>query len=121
MRKIEQWMLDTIKAQKAYFDKNSFASFFLDVTKDNTRVTTGKREDGKIVTTVYLHGNLIAQSDAATGWRFKMCGWNTPTTRSRISCIAIAAGGYGVNNRSGIPYSGRKEVPEDDWFTAEPR
>lgn len=116
MRKIDQWMIDTIKLQQEYFDKNSFASHRLEKSNANTRVTTGKRFDGKIVTTVYLHDNMIAQGDAETGWGFKMCGWPTPTTKARINAIAKTFGRDGVYTKNGKHYSGQIEVNDYDWF-----
>ena len=52
----------------------------------NTEVVTRTREDGQRVTSVYLHGNLIAQN-GVTGWGFSLRGWNTPTTRSRVNAL----------------------------------
>jgi hypothetical protein len=53
----------------------------------NTELVVYKRSDGAIISTVYLHGNMIAQNGADGTWGFKLCGWNTPTTRSRINSI----------------------------------
>jgi hypothetical protein len=55
-------------------------------TLANTHIETRLREDGAWITSVYLHGNLIAQN-GVTGWGFKLCGWDTPTTRSRLNRI----------------------------------
>lgn len=113
MRKIEQEMLQAINglqelAAKPFSDRLEWA-------KDNTRVTCAKREDGVIVPSVYLHGNLIAQK-GALGWGFNMCGWATPTTKSRINAIANAFGHAGVHTKKGKHYSGEKEVGAYDWF-----
>lgn len=89
MRKIEQWMLDTIRNQRGdSFDGYTLKNVNFEACNDNTRVTTRTREDGKLITSVYLYGNLIAQLSQGENWGFKMCGWNTPTTRSRINALA---------------------------------
>ena len=114
MRKIEQWMIDTINAQRDV-DKNKLFGDGLTNTKDNTMICTRKRHDGTIVTTVYLHGNLIA-SNSGEGWGFKMCGYPTSTTKSRINAIAHAFGREGVKTKAGKHYSGETEVNIQDWF-----
>lgn len=40
-------------------------------------------------TAVYLHGHLIWQRDAKGAERFSLCGWNTPTTRSRLRALGV--------------------------------
>ena len=35
---------------------------------------------------LYLHGNKIAKYEDGHYW-FNLCGWNTPTTRSRINAL----------------------------------
>lgn len=69
MRKIEQWLLQVIKTTRdnAHLLKEQIN------TKDNTTVITRIREDGAVVTTIYLHGKMIAQC-GALGWGFKMAG-----------------------------------------------
>lgn len=117
MRKIEQQMVEAIKTQR----NNATGKPVGDIQtwiQDNTQVRTSIREDGAIATSVYLHGNLIAQKSGALSdnWGFKMCGWNTPTTRSRINAIAGAFGHSGVCQRNGKPYSAGKEINSLDWF-----
>lgn len=111
MRKIEQWMLEVIKTSRdnAHLLKEQIN------TKDNTTVITRIREDGTAVTTVFLHGNIIAQC-GALGWGFTMAGWGTPTTKSRINTIANMVGHPGVYTRKGKHYSGDKQVNAYDWF-----
>ena len=58
---------------------------------------------------------MIAQGDAFD-WGFKMCGFPTLTTKSRINAIAKAFGRAGVNTKNGKHYSGNKEVNAVDWF-----
>ena len=116
MRKIEQWMIEEIRNQRAKaFDGYRLHSVNFSKEKDNTEVTTRTREDNALVTSVYLHGNLIAQYSTGE-WGFKMCGWNTPTTRSRINVIAGEFGQPGVCQRKGKLYSAGKEINSLDWF-----
>ena len=113
MRKIESDMITVIKNQRdavALREESRISN-----TLGNTQVTTGLREDGKIVTSVYLYGYLIAQGDAFT-WSFKMCGFPTRTTKSRINALAFAFGRDGVKTKAGKHYSGKTEVNDYDWF-----
>lgn len=111
MRKIEQWMLEVIKTSR----DNAHLMHEQTYNKDNTTVLTRTREDGAVVTTIYLHGNMIAQC-SNSGWGFKMAGWPTPTTKSRINTIANMVGHPGVFTRKGKHYSGSKQVNAYDWF-----
>ena len=70
MRKIEQWMVDTIKAGKP-------GSY----TKDNTQVII-EPNDVKVL----LHGNLIYHQHG-THTTISMCGWGSVTTRSRLTAL----------------------------------
>lgn len=73
MRKIEQAMCAAIKARKNW-------------RQNNTEVVVS---DGGSKVAVYLHGNKIYM-ESAEGWAwFSLCGWNTPTTRSRLSALGI--------------------------------
>ena len=81
----------------------------------NTEIVTGLREDDTVITTVYLHGNIIAQGDAFS-WGFKLAGWPSPTTKSRINALAIHFGRHGVSTKAGKHYSGGREVNAFDWF-----
>lgn len=64
---------------------------------------------------VQLHGNTIAAHDGM-GWTFNLCGWNTPTTRSRINAIASAHGVPGVFTKAGKPLRAGVAVPDNGWF-----
>ena len=114
MRKIEQEMLKAINSQQNA-DKAFLFGEGLTTTFNNTMVCTRLRYDRKIVTTVYLHGNLIA-SNSDEGWEFKMCGWATVTTKSRINAIASEFGRNGVYTKNGRHFSGEAEVNKYDWF-----
>ena len=114
MRKIEQWMLNTIQSQRLA-DSNKLKYEGLTNTQGNTMVCTRIRSDYVAVTTVYLHGNMIAQY-SGDAWGFKMAGWATPTTKSRINALAQAFGRDGVYTNKGKHYSGDKEVNAYGWF-----
>lgn len=117
MRKIEEQMIAAIKAGKNWY-------------KDNTQVSVAAREDGATITSVYLHGNLIAQTgvDGGHHWGFCFCGWNTPTTRSRINAIikGCIVPYVWVSTMKGQPLLswrrfggllyGYKVIPNNGWF-----
>lgn len=64
---------------------------------------------------VYLHGHNIAHMQNGL-WLFNLCGWNTPTTRSRINAIARDSGAHGVCTRKGVAYSNGRAVSDNEWF-----
>ena len=114
MRKIEQWMCNTIQSQRLA-DSNKLKYEGLTNTQGNTMVCTRIRSDYVAVTTVYLHGNMIAQN-GVMGWGFKMAGRPTNTTKSRINALAKFFGREGVHTKAGKHYSDDKEVDAHDWF-----
>lgn len=81
----------------------------------NTRITVQRREDGFTVTSVYLHGHLVAQC-GRTGWAFCFRGYLTNTTRDRINAVRGAVGLPLVGFVKGVPTVEGKAVPSDDWF-----
>lgn len=107
-------MCNTIQSQRLA-DSNKLKYGGLTNTQGNTMVCTRIRSDYVAVTTVYLHGNMIAQY-SGDAWGFKMAGWATPTTKSRINAIAESFGREGVYTKAGKHYSGDKEVNAHDWF-----
>ena len=114
MRKIEQWMIDTVTSQRlASSDK--LMNDGLTAIKDNTMVCTRLRYDRVAVTTVYLHGNMIAQLSNGE-WGFKLAGWNTPTTKSRINALAKHWNRTGVHQKNKLLFSGDKQINVHDWF-----
>ena len=113
MRKIEIEIINTIRDQRDAVALREASR--MEKTLANTRIVTRLRGDDKVITTVYLHDNVIAQGDAFA-WGFKMCGWPTPTTKSRINAIANAFGRAGVSTKNGKHYSGNKEVDAYNWF-----
>lgn len=110
MRKIEFDMLRAIKSEA-------------DRTLGNTRISC-ERDSGQVW--VYLHGHCIAHLGTDDKWQFNLCGWNTPTTRSRINAIAREFGRPTVVTVRGTPYVSRyvpagngierTEVPTNGWF-----
>lgn len=101
MRKIEKEMIAAIRAGA-------------DRKLGNTEV----RNEGGF-SSVYLHGSLIAREMADKSWKFNLCGWNTPTTRSRLNALAREFGRPGVYNTAGKPYLDDREctpVPLTLWF-----
>ena len=74
MRLIEQQMIDAIKQGK-------------DWRKDNTKVVQFYNDkDYPVVTSVFLHGNKIAEIDASTVEIYDG-GWRSVTTKSRLNAL----------------------------------
>ena len=74
MRLIERQMIDAIKQGK-------------DWSKDNTKVVQFYNDkDYPVVTSVFLHGNKIAEIDATTVEIYDG-GWQSNTTKSRLNAI----------------------------------
>ena len=113
MRKIELEMLETIRNQRDAVALREASR--LSKTLGNTEIVTGLRQDDTVITTVYLHGNIIAQGDAFS-WGFNLAGWPTAITRSRINALASHFNRPGVYTKAGKHYSGDKEVNVFDWF-----
>ncbi len=110
MRKVEQQMITAINAAPAYgcSVKNM----------GNTSVQTD--HFGGIH--VYLHGNCIAIRHRGEGWQITLSGWNTATTRSRLTAIGHSfspAYIYGVGTRKGqaeIRYASHvRPIPDNEW------
>lgn len=80
----------------------------------NAGNTTYSPADG----TVRLHGNLIARGLHIGAPQFSLAGWNTPTTRGRISAVAQAVGrAITVHNVKGVAHAnGVPIVDEICWF-----
>lgn len=72
MREIEKQMNAAISARRNF-------------KRGNTEVEVS---NGSIF--IYLHGNCICQVAPGGGRRFKSCGWDTPTTRSRLNALGCA-------------------------------
>ena len=89
--------------------------------KDNTRVDYDAAEN---VVNVYLHGNLIAKIKPLHV-HITLAGWNTATTRSRLTaiCRAFVPGCFGVSTKQGqarIRYADGRDVKITDngWYLA---
>ena len=113
MRKIETEMLETIRNQRDSVALREASR--LSKTLGNTRIVTGLRQDYAVITTVYLHENIIAQGDAFS-WGFNLAGWPSQTTKSRINALATHFNRPGVYTKAGKHYSGDKEINTLDWF-----
>ena len=87
MRKIEQQMIDAIKGNKNW-------------SSGNTQVVTNLD-----LSSVYLHGNLIAQIDNLTVTIFDG-GWQSKTTKSRLNvlCEEFCIAGEGVFQKDFLWY-----------------
>jgi hypothetical protein len=110
----------------------------------NTIVEPERRQDGKPLARVLLHGNHIATigyTDAEVPYNVSvcLCGWNTPTTRSRLSAIIQALAtpydkitngeqfrarypsGLGVSSRGGVirihDACGETAITETGWHS----
>lgn len=123
MRKIEKEMLEAIRLRNTWHGKN-------------TAVTPDTRQDGKLLAIVTLHGNHIAtigyEEDGTVLYYGKrvvslsisLAGWNTATTRSRLSAIirefAENGGhGLGVSTRKGDVWlsdaAGKRWITDAQW------
>lgn len=78
MRKIEEMMLNSIRNGKSFNLGNTSVVF-----RDNNDFF------------VTLHGNVIFVKNEK-GTVFSLCGWNTPTTKSRLRAL-----GVGVKSKNG--------------------
>lgn len=108
MRKIERAMVAAIKAGKNRKDGNTeVVHFAYEGVPDGCHV--------------YLHGHRIAERHNNT-WRFSLAGWNTPTTRSRLSALVreFRPGTQGIRTCLGQAYycTGQGDQPIDngEWF-----
>ena len=112
MRKIEQQMLAAIKSGKNWKSRNT------EVRHDP--VIGGAEPE------VYLHGHLIAKRYGIhrPRWEITLAGWNTATTRSRLSAIVrefsrVGTQGLGVSTNKGQPYlhdvRGKVTVDSTGW------
>lgn len=122
MRKIEQNMITAIRNLKPFNSGNTTVS-----------VTSDPRDVKGHEINVYLHGNHIARlwysnvAGGARNMRVSLAGWNTQTTRSRISAlIGVFArigrwpDGTGVSTRKGQAYihdaNGKRPIDDNGWY-----
>ncbi len=102
MRKIETQLLAAIRTGASFKGSN----------------TTYDPSSGS----VRLHGNLIAKRDDRGIWGFTLAGWNTPTTRSRVSALLreLRPNSRGVGTKKGqaLYYNGADTLPvaDGEWF-----
>tara|TARA_R110002096_G_scaffold428367_1_gene639952 strand:+ start:452 stop:799 length:348 start_codon:yes stop_codon:yes gene_type:complete len=89
------------------------------------------RGGNTVVTTegVWLHGNQIIRSIDSGSWaeanqvQFTLCGWDTPTTRARISAILeLLEGNMTLKKIKGQTYlidgmdKTKMPIADDDWY-----
>lgn len=101
MRKIERQMLIALQTRK-------------DWSGDNTRVEVTYFAHGERIidrASVYLHDNLIAKvtPDDVT---ICDCGWQTPTTKSRLNIILHELCGAGIYQKAHKWYGCPSDGPE---------
>ena len=88
MRKCEEHIVDAIKNGHNYHDHNNMVHHY-----------KGKYR-------VYLFGNLIATGETGEmPIRFSFCGYNTPTTRSRLRALGcmldrVGIGKYAISGKT---------------------
>jgi hypothetical protein len=114
MRKIEEAMIEAVKARQPW-------------KQANTQVTVASALDHDLIR-VYLHGNLICELHVYPSWflvRFDHCEWLTNTTKSRINALAEHLGFPRIRQIDGKwywqnhPCGGLKSRPFDhrkDWM-----
>ena len=77
----------------------------------NTRVRVETDVDGIIWRKVYLHGNCIYKRSFSVE-SFNLCGWDTPTTRSRLHALGI-----NVSDKKRVPYWCGERIATNRWYT----
>lgn len=104
MRKIEKAML--MKKEIYFLDRPFMAKW----ENGNTKVIGVEVFESKdYLVSVFLHDNLIYEERRkGTGekeTRFSLCGWNTPTTRSRLHALGVS-----VSQKKFLPYFNGKVI-----------
>jgi len=102
MRAIEQQMLDAIRNRKDWKSSNTRVAV--------TYFAHGDRVIDRI--NVYLHNNNIAQI-TSDNVRVCDCGWQTPTTKSRLNVILRETCGAGIYQRNRKWFAFAEQ--EEDW------
>jgi hypothetical protein len=112
-RKIEDAMMHAIRNGKEF-------------TQGNTSVHHDPVVGG-VEVEVRLYGHLIAKRFHGRGWEFNLCGYNTNTTRSRLTALVqqFCHKACGVGTKGGQAFVryrdgyADKPVPSNGWFTAD--
>jgi len=100
MRKIEQEMQTAIRNRT-------------DWKKSNTSVDV----DSEGFTSVRLHGNRIAEIEPNGDIILSSCGWDTPTTKSRLNAVLDCfVSGCGIFQKDFTWYVGNLNTPFFDGF-----
>jgi len=80
-------------------------------SKGNTRVEI--TDDGEVK--VFLHGHNIAKK-IGHRWHINLCGWNSNTTRSRLSALLREFCGTYVATKQGQAYLGNEPIDSEGWY-----
>ena len=100
MRKIEQQMQNAIRNRKNWSSSNTSVSI---------------DEDG--FTSIRLHGNRIAEIEPNGDIILSSCGWDTPTTKSRLNAIVdVFLTGCQIFQKDFTWYVGDLNTPFFDGF-----
>ena len=100
MRKIEQQMQAAIATRTNW-------------SKSNTSVSV----DSEGFTSVRLHGNRIAEIEPNGDIILSSCGWDTPTTKSRLNAVLdVFLSGCGIFQKDFTWYVGDLNTPFFDGF-----
>lgn len=80
---------------------------------ESYRLSNSEVRTDYISTRLYLHNNLIAKKEKATGKiEVSMAGWNTVTTRERLNGLPNVR----VTQKDFIPYLNGKEIDPYEWY-----
>jgi hypothetical protein len=120
MRKIELAMIEAINTLR---HNRANASW----SQANTTVTNHVTSGGN-ATEIFLHGNHIATISETPSLHISLAGWNTRTTRSRLTRLIGHMArlgrwpdGSGVSTARGRVFlhdaHGKREIDADGWHT----
>lgn len=120
MRKIEQNMIAAVKALRSAGDNATWQ-------KDNTQVVNHAIPNAGSATEIMLHGHHIATISENDSLTISLAGWNTNTTRSRLSALIGGFArigrwpyGTGVSTRKGQAYihdaKGKRPIDDNGWY-----
>lgn len=123
MRKIEQNMVAAVNALRSAGDNATWQ-------KDNTQVINHAIPNAGSATEIMLHGNHIATISENDSLTISLAGWNTQTTRSRLSALIIGFArvgrwpdGMGVSVSKTKPYlhdaNGKRKIDNDGWHVVQ--
>lgn len=118
MRKIEQNMIAAIVGRES---RNVGGNTVVTVLSDPRGNTPHQIE-------ITLYGHMIARRFSDKRWYVNLCGYNTPTTRSRLTALLGAfyrnwPNGAGVSSRGGVirlhDARGETVIDAHNWHVVE--